>query len=284
MAALVPVLGALGANSLSAQRNCSGTAAAQPRLAPPPQQQLFLSLPAARARLARRRAAPLAAQARAAGEAASPLPPPTDDTQHLAAVAKRVASFARQLKRSSWLGFWSQLTLSVVSAVIIVFSVLFKGVAKARPPRPPQGTAAHARRAQGTEAGLYFILFGNVCAFLSVFWTLGYRRLGERLRRGAEQPELAPPRSQVVNSLTSGVTINMVGMGFCVVGLQATTGLLFAKTLSVAAQNPYLSGATYNPVLALDIFLVQAAANALLSHFVGAALSLWLLKSVTRDP
>jgi hypothetical protein len=43
---------------------------------------------------------------------------------------------------------------------------------------------------------LYFILFGLVAAFLSVFWTMGYRRLGERLRRGVEQPELAPPRSQ----------------------------------------------------------------------------------------
>ena len=41
-------------------------------------------------------------------------------------------------------------------------------------------------------------------------------------------------------------------------GRQATTGLLFAKTLSVAAQNPYLAGAAFNPVLALDIFLVQA--------------------------
>ena len=122
-----------------------------------------------------------------------------------------------------------------------------------------------------------------MAAFLSVFWTLGYRRLGERLRRGAEQPELAPPRSQVVQSLTSGITINMLGMGFTVVGLQATTGLLFAKTLSVTAQNPFLSGATYNPVLALDIFLVQAAANSLLSHFIGAIIGLWLLKSVTRD-
>ena len=62
--------------------------------------------------------------------------PPSDDAQHLATVAKRVASFARQLKRSSWLGFWSQLTLSVVSTVIILFSVVFKGVAKARPRRP----------------------------------------------------------------------------------------------------------------------------------------------------
>jgi hypothetical protein len=50
----------------------------------------------------------------------------------------------------------------------------------------------------------------------------------------------------------------------------------------VAAQNPYLSGQAFNPVLALDIFLVQAAANALLSHFIGAAISLWLLRSITQ--
>lgn len=85
---------------------------------------------------------------------------------------------------------------------------------------------------------------------------------------------------QVINSLTSGVTINMVGLGSAVIGLQATTGLLFAKTLSVAAQNPYLSGGAYNPVLALDIFLVQAAANVLLAHFLGAAVSLWLLRTI----
>ena len=112
---------------------------------------------------------------------------------------------------------------------------------------------------------------------------------------------------QVIHSLTSGVTINMVGMGATVVGLQvrsrfgraglraravrvaetrhrgqATTGLLFAKTLSVAASNPYLSGSAFNPVAALDVFLVQAAANTLLSHFIGAAVSLWLLRSVTQ--
>lgn len=179
-----------------------------------------------------------------------------------------------------------------MSAVIIVFSILFKGVTKARrtslQPRalsltlfrfPPPPRLSHTH--QGTDAGLYFILFGLACAFLSVFWTMGYNRLGDRLRRGVAQPELAPARSQVVASLTSGATINLVGLGTTVVGLQATTGLLFAKTLSVAAQAPYMGGgAGFNPVLALDIFLVQAAANALLAHFVGLALSLWLLRSV----
>ena len=40
---------------------------------------------------------------------------------------------------------------------------------------------------------------------------------------------------------------------------QATVGLLVAKTLTNATANPFLSGGAgaYNPVVALDVFLVQ---------------------------
>ncbi len=41
--------------------------------------------------------------------------------------------------------------------------------------------------------------------------------------------------------------------------MQATVGLLVAKTLTNATANPFLAGGAgaYNPVLALDVFLVQ---------------------------
>lgn len=43
--------------------------------------------------------------------------------------------------------------------------------------------------------------------------------------------------------------------------MQATVGLLVAKTLTNATANPFLSGGAgaYNPVVALDVFLVQVA-------------------------
>ena len=47
-------------------------------------------------------------------------------------VAEKVAKAARVMSNLSWVGFWGQLILSVVSAVIIVFSIVFKGVTKAR--------------------------------------------------------------------------------------------------------------------------------------------------------
>lgn len=55
--------------------------------------------------------------------------------------------------------------------------------------------------------------------------------------------------------------INLGGIAATLLGLQATVGLLVAKTLTNATANPFLSGGSgsYNPVLALDVFLVQAS-------------------------
>lgn len=56
-----------------------------------------------------------------------------------------------------------------------------------------------------------------------------------------------------------------------------------AKTLSSASVNPFFQGAgssNLNPVVALDVFLVQAATNTLLSHFVALVLCFLLLRAV----
>ncbi|URD99045.1 hypothetical protein MUK42_24149 [Musa troglodytarum] len=92
----------------------------------------------------------------------------------------------------------------------------------------------------------------------------------------------APPRADVVKSLKNGVGLNLLGMGAAILGMQATVGLLFAKVLTTSAL-PYYQGISpgHNPVLPLDVFLVQASANMILSHFLGLVFSLELLRSVT---
>jgi hypothetical protein len=80
-------------------------------------------------------AAPRTRVVAAAGAASVPPlsePLSAEEKAHLATVAAKVASCASRLKRASWVGFWTQLILSVVSAVIIIFSIVFKGVTKAR--------------------------------------------------------------------------------------------------------------------------------------------------------
>ncbi|CAL5329321.1 unnamed protein product [Camellia sinensis] len=191
---------------------------------------------------------------------------PVDDPEKaakLAQVSKRLESTSRYFKRLGSLGFWGQLVCTVVAAVILSFSVVSMGKIT-------------------SPATFYATAGGIAAAFISVFWSFGYIRLSDKLRRTANEPSKAPPRSDVVKSLKNGILVNLLGMGAAVLGMQATVGLLVAKALTSSA-TPYYQGISpgYRPVLALDVFLVQASANTILSHFLGLVFSLELLRSVT---
>lgn len=110
---------------------------------------------------------------------------------------------------------------------------------------------------------LYLTLFGVVAGLVSTFWTFGYTRLARRLRGyslgGARGALRRVRKRDVLATLERGCWINVLGMAATLLGLQATVGLLVAKTLTNATANPFLAGGagSYNPVLALDVFLVQ---------------------------
>jgi hypothetical protein len=136
---------------------------------------------------------------------------------------------------------------------------------------------------------LYATLFGVVAAFVSTFWAYGYTRLARRLRalaaaaaRGGPLPADMVRKGDVVATLRAGSYINMAGLASTLLGLQATVGLLVAKTLSNATANPFLAGGagSYSPVLALDVFLVQASTNTALCHFCSLLASLWLMRAL----
>ncbi|KAF9665984.1 hypothetical protein SADUNF_Sadunf16G0181800 [Salix dunnii] len=253
----------------------------------------------------------------------------------LAQVAKRLENTSRYFKRLGSLGFWGQLICSTVAAVILSFSVIFTGKITS----PPT---------------FYATIGGIAAAFISVFWSFGYIRLSEKLRKTANDPskllenirgeknfllgitfasiwswectlvglvarqglrvpclpmfevgpfmmiydllnvllrfneksiDEAPPRADVVKSLKNGIILNLLGMGSAILGMQATVGLLVAKALTSPA-NPYYQQISpgYSPVLALDVFLVQASANTILSHFLGLVFTSELLRSVTLPP
>ncbi|KAI3815233.1 hypothetical protein L1987_14894 [Smallanthus sonchifolius] len=193
---------------------------------------------------------------------------PNQDSEKakLAQVAKRLESTSRYFKRLGSLGFWGQLVCTIVAAVILSFSVVITGRIT-------------------SPATFYATAGGIVAAFLSVFWSFGYIRLSDRLQKTAYDPSKAPPRADVVKSLKNGIVVNLLGMGAAILGMQATVGLLVAKALTSSA-NPYYQGISpgTSPVLALDVFLVQASTNTILSHFLGLVFSLELLRSVTVPP
>ena len=201
--------------------------------------------------------------------------PNTNDTPPPASVfseAARKTLFraADSCRKVGWGSFWTQLALSIASAGILLFSVAF--------------TAQN-----GPAVSLYATLFGVVASFLSTFWTYGYTRLARRLRalaaaaaRGGPLPADMVRKGDVVATLRAGCYVNLAGLAATLLGLQATVGLLVAKTLTNATANPFLAGGagSYSPVLALDVFLVQASTNTALAHFVSLVASLWLIKVV----
>ncbi|KAL6629991.1 hypothetical protein ACP70R_029756 [Stipagrostis hirtigluma subsp. patula] len=197
-----------------------------------------------------------------------PTPPPTEqevERVKLDQVIKRLEKTARYFKNLGTLGFWSQLVCTIVSAGILSFSTVVTG--KVTAPFTFYATAA-----------------AIAAAFVSVFWSFGYIRLSERLKRTAKEPSKAPPRADVVKSLKNGIVVNIIGMGAAVLGMQATVGALVAKALTTSAVPYYQAAPGQSPVLALDVFLVQASANTILSHFLGLASSLELLRSVSLPP
>ncbi|KAL6218907.1 hypothetical protein ACLB2K_012114 [Fragaria x ananassa] len=211
----------------------------------------------------------LATTLRATSTPASQTSSPGDEAEKaklLQEVAKRLESTARYFKRLGSLGFWGQLVCTVVAAVILSFSVVITGKISS----PPT---------------FYATAGGIVAAFISVFWSFGYIRLSDKLQKTARDPAKAPSRADVIKSLRNGIGLNLLGMGAAVLGMQATVGTLVAKALTSSA-TPYYQGLSpgYSPVLALDVFLVQASANTILSHFLGLVFSLELLRSVSLPP
>ncbi|XP_051137789.1 protein TIC 21, chloroplastic [Andrographis paniculata] len=190
-------------------------------------------------------------------------PSDASEKAKLAQVARRLENTSRNFKRLGSFGFWGQLVCTVVAAVILSFSIIITGKIT-------------------SPATFYATAGGIAAAFVSVFWSFGHIRLADKLRRTASDPSKAPPRAEVVKSLKNGIVVNLLGMGSAILGMQATVGLLVAKALTTSA-TPYYQGMPpgNSPVLALDVFLVQASANTILSHFLGLACSLELLRSVT---
>lgn len=187
-------------------------------------------------------------------------------------VAKEnLAKAANACRRYGWISFWTQLVLSTISAIILLFSLAFTSQ-------------------NSPSISLYLTLFGIIMGFLSTFWSFGYTRLSLKLKTFMEASSVQSVpkirRSDVINMLEKGAIINVLGASATLLALQATIGLLVAKTLTSATVNPFMATNTtaWNPVLAFDVFNVQATTNALLSHFFSLVVSLWMLRVIANRP
>ncbi|GJQ13583.1 hypothetical protein GpartN1_g5374.t1 [Galdieria partita] len=173
------------------------------------------------------------------------------DTRHLAFL----------LWKNSWISWWAQLVLSVIAGVILLFALSITPIRS-------------APLVRSSLIGLLSACIALTFSFLSVLWTWGYTRWSIKLQQGEESTAI----NKLSSSVQSGIVLTVVGMFFTVVAAQAIVGRLLAKILSAGLQpSPLIVNNQNQTVIQpLDIFIVQANTNILLSQWISLTFGLWM--------
>ncbi|KAI8113832.1 hypothetical protein M9435_003823 [Picochlorum sp. BPE23] len=164
------------------------------------------------------------------------------------------------LRNIGWLSFWSQLILSTVSGVVLLFSM---GI-----------TAGGSFSATPTDI---CTLVGVGCGLLTSMLSWTWIRSGRKLE---EMKSIK--LQQCMGTVLASTNLNLLGMGATILGLQANVGTLVAKTLTSAAGGMYYNPRAAPPPVAFDVFSVQSCTNTIMAHFVGLVLAQWLLRILRR--
>mmetsp|Transcript_55575 Transcript_55575/g.131961 ORF Transcript_55575/g.131961 Transcript_55575/m.131961 type:complete len:256 (-) Transcript_55575:48-815(-) len=188
--------------------------------------------------------------------------------QTAASPSPEMTKMARDLGNASWVAWWAQTILCVVSAVTLFFANAVKGAA--------QGNLL--------SNGIFLAGIGLSLGFVNVFWTTGYRGIAAKILKESDPSKTI---SRLRRTVKVGVVIALVGMFLTLMGAEQIVGMLVAKSISgslVFAQGgAALSAQSASMQLqALDIFVVQANTNTMLAHL--AALSMSLYASTRLPP
>eukprot|EP00967_Tisochrysis_lutea_P126394 scaffold213602_cov32-Tisochrysis_lutea.AAC.1 len=169
------------------------------------------------------------------------------------ALTPPLETLASRLWAWGWLNWWVQGSLSVVSAVLLLFanSVTMPAVG------PP------------VLLGRALALGACGASFTSTFWSWGYTRLARRMRRKPEKWTRESAVSSARQALFVGTAINLVGIGLAILGAEAIVGTLAAKALTQGSAVVLDSRAAATTIQALDVLIVQANTNTLAACYMG---------------
>ncbi|KAK9917810.1 hypothetical protein WJX75_008495 [Coccomyxa subellipsoidea] len=179
------------------------------------------------------------------------------------AVEGNVTNEAYGIRRIAWASFWTQLSLAVVSAIVLTFTLSSNNWG-AVPPLPA-----------------LFTLFGVATSFISTFLSFGIIRSARKVI--VEKASIK--KESIASTLLANQTLNLWGIASALIGLQATVGTLVAKILTSSTSNPYQAGQaarTATPT-ALDAFSVQACTNTILAHFASIVFANWLQRTLLKQ-
>jgi Protein of unknown function (DUF3611) len=178
-----------------------------------------------------------------------------------------IRNAAKILQRTSWLSWWCQVILTVISSVILLFAKSNSSITNSG----------------GGSSNFVLSTVGLLCSIVSIVWTWGNgTRLSRRfLIRPISRQQV---QSMIRRAIQVGITLNCLGLLCHLLAAQQIIGLLAVKVLtnnrSGGGGGLLLAAAldgSSNTLQPLDILIVQANTNALLSQYLSLVLLLSLM-------
>jgi len=183
--------------------------------------------------------------------------------------SSQLQEIAQVFRLTGWISFWAQLGLGVVATVILGFASFSRDVAS-------------NQKGVGTGLGIFFAVVAVITLGASIFWAFRYTRISRQLQ--SSNPNNRPRKSDTIQLLRLGLSINLVGLLISLVGAQAIVGALLAKSLTLPQAGVGVYQIDPSRIIRpLDIFVVQANTNTVAAHFAGLIGSLWLLNRINRQ-
>jgi hypothetical protein len=178
---------------------------------------------------------------------------------------------SRILRRVSFLSWWSQVILTSVSGVILGFARSI--------------TVTRDAAIKGTDPSFILSSIGLCLSAVSVLWTWGNgARLSRRLtRRPVSRIQAA---GMVRRAVRVGVTLNLAGLLVHLLAAEEIVGTLAIRVLTASsATRQAVMFAPMEGLQPLDVLVVQANTNSLLSHFCSLVAMLFLTRQIEKlDP
>lgn len=182
-----------------------------------------------------------------------------DDSVRLAPIL----DLTKLVTRGTWIAWWTQIILTVISTVILTFA---KTVSKV-------GTSNQAF----WSSGFAFSIIGVIVSFVNTFWTWNITRLCRRIQFSKIDLGSIIPTFRRYFHISVG--LSLIGMFITLIGAEQIVGTLASKVLSISGTfQPYAipSATGVTTLQALDIFLVQANTNTIVAHFAPLVCSVLL--------
>jgi Protein of unknown function (DUF3611) len=205
-----------------------------------------------------------------------------------------IRQVSKTLQRTSWISWWSQVILTVISSIILLF---------AKSITPLYNNSSRTNNFVLSGIGIFW-------STLSILWTWGNgTRLSQRLLRTATTtatPLILPTAtttattnatltstktisSMIQRAVTIGVVLNCVGLFCNLIAAQQIIGLFAIKVFTNSASRGagvVAATALYNTIdntlQPLDILILQANTNVSLSHYISLIALLSLIPNIVH--